>query len=58
MAHKPYSPMSPFWWVFIPGVVLGVCYWVWNDPGFVSMQFRGVLQPFVNFVNWMLQGLI
>ena len=47
MNKRGYTPISTFWAVVVPGVILGVCYYTWNSHGYVAMRLRAALRPIV-----------
>lgn len=50
MAANNHTPISLFWFAFVPAVVLGIGYVLWQSDGFVGEQVRGVFGPLVYFV--------
>jgi hypothetical protein len=58
MPAKSYTPISSFWFLGVPAVVLGLGYFLWNSHGFVAMQLRQLLSPIVSFVGQLFGGLL
>ncbi len=47
MANKKYTPISTFWAVLVPGVMLGIGYYAWHSHGYVALRLRNALEPIV-----------
>ncbi len=46
MAQKSsYAPVSGFWALFVPGVIGGVTFYVYNTHGYVSTRVRAIIDP-------------
>lgn len=58
MPAKSYTPISTFWYLGVPTVVLGLGYYLWNSHGFVAMEMREALSPIVFFVAQLFNGLL
>lgn len=57
MPNKPHTPLSMFWLLFVPGVVLGIGYLVWQSNGLLGQMIRRVFGPLVRFVDGLLGSL-
>ena len=51
MASKTYTPISTFWFVVVPAIILGVGYFVWTSGGFLGGMLREVFGPAVSMVQ-------
>lgn len=50
MPTKSYTPISAFWFVGVPAVMLGLGYYLWHSHGFIAMEMRQAISPIVSFV--------
>lgn len=57
MASKTHTPISMFWFLFVPGVVIGVGYLIWESDGFLGQLIRQVFGPLVRFVDGLVSSL-
>ena len=51
MASKTYTPISAFWFVVVPAIILGVGYFVWTSGGFLGGILREVFGPAASMVR-------
>jgi hypothetical protein len=58
MPAKSYTPISSFWFLGVPAVMLGLGYYLWHSHGWVAMQLQQALSPVVYFVSRLFSGLI
>jgi len=50
-------PISGFWFTVVPGVVLGLGYFLWHSHGFIAEKMRQALNPIVSFVARLFDGM-
>ena len=58
MPSKSYTSTSPYWFTVVPGVVLGLGYYLWHSHSFIAMQLRQALSPIVSYVAQLFGGLV
>ena len=51
MASQTYTPISTFWFVVVPAIILGVGYFVWTSGGFLGGMLREFFGPAVSMVQ-------
>ena len=57
MASKTYTPISTFWFVVVPAIILGVGYLVWTSGGFLGGMLREFFGPAVRMVQRLVASL-
>jgi hypothetical protein len=58
MPTKSYTPISGFWFLGVPAVMLGLGYYMWNSHGFIAMEVREALSPIVYYLTQLFAGLV
>ena len=58
MPTKSYTPISGFWFVGVPAVMLGLGYYLWHSHGFIAMEMRQAISPVVSFVAQLFGKLV
>ena len=58
MPTKSYTPISGFWYLGVPAVMLGLGYYIWHSHGFIAMEVREALSPVVYYLTQLFGGLV
>lgn len=42
-----YQPISSFWTIVVPGMLIGLIYYAYNSPGWLSLRVQSMLNPII-----------